>query len=327
MTSRTPEQSEAARQMLLPFVRAGYELFPLARAKKIPRDKGWRLKSYQPADLKAWLAAGGNLGVRLRDVDLVLDVDPRNFRSGDDPLARLSEAVDVDLSIAPTVLTGRGDGGHHLYYRKPAELRLLGKLDDYLGIDFRSAGALVVAPGSVHPDTGGSYMADDITSPPITDVREAPPALLDILLRPTLVMRVGDSVGRISNEQLAALLEVLDPNEYGPGKHDEWFALMAACHDATAGHGLPQWLEWCARDSLYDNSVDEEATTRRWHSLTAGRDHGASYRTLLKAVVSAGRPDLVAAVDKRQRRFSDADFPVAPPSFDDSDFGIEGGRS
>lgn len=283
--------------MLRPFAAAGYLLFPLSRGRKVPRDKGWRTKTYSSADLKRWMANGGNLGIRLRDVDLVLDVDPRNFRAGDDPLARLSALVGKDLDNAPTVMTGRGDGGRHLYFRKPAGLRIVGKLDDFPGIDFRSIGGLIVAPGSIHPDTGRPYIVDNVIAPPIGDIAEAPAALLDMLARPALLMRAGDGVGRISSDQLSQLLAALDPTDYGPGHHDRWFALMAACHDATAGHGLPEWLAWCAGDALYDNEADEAATTRRWESLTAGRDGGASYRTLLKAVADAGRADLVAALD------------------------------
>lgn len=318
---------EVAKRQLRPFVRAGYELFPLAHGQKSPRDAGWRLKSYTFPQIGGWVRDGGNVGIRLRDVDLVLDIDPRNFDPGDDPFARLCETVGVDLSIAPTVMTGRGDDGRHIYFRKPADLRTRGKLDGFNGIDFRSVGGLVVAPGSVHPDTGGIYQFDP-AAPPIGDVAEAPFDLLSMLMRPERPNSImpGDRVGKITNEQLAQLLAVLDPTDYGPGHHDEWFRLMAACHDATAGHGLPEWLEWCARDALYDNAADEESTTRRWHSLTAGRDHGASYRTLLAAVSKAGRPDLVATLDDEPTAFDDDDFLAAPPSFDDSDFGIDGGR-
>lgn len=294
-----PPDPEATIAMLRPFVRAGYQLFPLARGKKIPRDVGWRTKNYGAGELKDWLARGGNVGIRLRDTDLVIDCDPRNFQPGDDPLARLSALVGVDLDNAPMVMTGRGDGGQHLYFRKPAALRIVGKLDDFPGLDFRSVGALVVAPGSVHPETGGIYLVNEVDAPPIGDVVDAPATLLDMLVRPERDIGIvpGDRVGKITNEQLTELLAVLDPTDYGPRKHDEWFRLMAACHDATAGHGLPEWLAWCARDSLYDNAADEESTTRRWHSLTAGKDGGADYRTLLKAVSQAGRPDLVAALD------------------------------
>lgn len=313
---RTPEQMEAAKRMLRPFLRAGYDLFPLARATKIPRDAGWRLKTYTFPEIGGWVRDGGNVGVRLRDTHLVLDVDPRNFEDGDDPFARLCATVGADLSKAPTVLSGRGDGGRHLYFTKPADLRTSGKLHDFRGIDFRSVGSLVVAPGSIHPTTGGVYKIDP-TAPPIGDAAAAPAALLDMLVRPERPNSIvpGDRVGKISNEQLAQLLAVLDPKAYGPGHHDEWFRLMAGAHDATAGYGLAEWLGWCARDALYANSTDEEATTRRWQSLTAGKGGGASYRTLLKAVADAGRPDLVAALDDSAgiSDFEDHDAPITNP--------------
>lgn len=315
--SETPKPDpEVAKRQLRPFVRAGFELFPLTHGQKIPRDAGWRLKSYTFPQIGGWVRDGGNVGIRLRETDLVIDVDPRNFDPGDDPFARLCETVGSDLDNAPMVLSGRGDGGRHIYFRKPADLRTCGKLDGFNGIDFRSVGGLVVAPGSVHPDTGGIYQVDP-AAPPIGDVTEAPFDLLSMLMRPERPNSIlpGDRVGRISNGQLAELLAALDPTTYGPGHHDKWFALMAACHDATAGHGLPEWLDWCSRDSLYNNATDEEATTRRWKSLTAGREHGASYRTLLKAVSRAGRRDLVAALDDSAgiSDFEDHDAPITNP--------------
>jgi hypothetical protein len=103
------------------------------------------------------MAKGGNIGVRLRDIDLVVDVDPRHFAEGDDPLARLK--ADFGLPEAPFVRTG--GGGVHLYFRKAAEIAVRGKLNAYKGIDFKSAGGLVVAAGSIHPDSGKPYSLDD----------------------------------------------------------------------------------------------------------------------------------------------------------------------
>jgi len=284
-------------RMLRPFDRTGYQLFPLAKGKKIPRDTGWRTRSYTlRGDVAPWIQQGGNVGVRLRPGDLVLDIDPRNFLPEDDPFARLCRDVGESLSMEPTVLTGRGDGGRHIYFTKPSSVKIVGKLAGYQGIDFRSEGAFVVAPGSVHPDTGRPYVLDDLT-PPMSAVRPAPDALLALIARPDVAIHIdAEGVGKLTAEQLAVFLDVLDPYEYGPGKHDAWFALMAASHDATAGHGLPQWLAWCARDERY-GEADDELTARRWESLKAGKPGGANYRTLFKAVVDSGRPDLVAAFD------------------------------
>ncbi|WP_294302128.1 hypothetical protein [uncultured Sphingomonas sp.] len=58
------------------------------------------------------LAEGSNMGVRLRPIDLVLDVDSRHFLDGDDPVARLASDLSVDLSDYPTCVTG--SGGRHI---------------------------------------------------------------------------------------------------------------------------------------------------------------------------------------------------------------------
>lgn len=52
------------------------------------------------------------MGVRLRPIDLVLDVDSRHFLDGDDPVARLASDLSVDLSDYPTCVTG--SGGRHI---------------------------------------------------------------------------------------------------------------------------------------------------------------------------------------------------------------------
>ena len=287
---RTPEEINAVRRMLAPFKQAGYELFPLARGQKIPRDKGWRTTSYGDGELKRWVQDGGNIGVRLRDTDLVLDVDPRNFPPGDDPFRRLCKDVDVALSVAPTVLSGRGDGGRHIYFLKPASVRIVGKLDAYPGIDFRSAGSLVVAPGSRHPDTGGAYVLDEIT-PPISEVRRAPDALLKLIARPDQHDAGERAAGVMTPEQMAVLLEALDPEDYSKGEYEKWFRLCAACHDATGGAGLPEFLGWCARDNVYNDEVSQARVERHWESCTAGKRGGAGYKHLLAEVSKAGRPD------------------------------------
>jgi hypothetical protein len=155
----------------------------------------------------------------------------------------------------------------------------------------------VVAPSSVHPDTGGTYRTDTF-APPISAVPPAPDALLALLARQDNQVRVGGvGVGIMTNEELAEMLFVLDPEDYGMGHYEKWIALTAACHDATGGTGLPAFLDWCAGDDLYANEEAQAQVERHWASFKAGKHGGATFRTLLRAVVDAGRPDLVAALD------------------------------
>lgn len=320
---RTPEQVAEVRQVLKAFARAGYELFPLKRGTKVPRDEGWQTKPYTLAgDIASWVKQGGNIGVRLRDGDLVLDVDPRNFAPGNDPLRRLHQGVGVDLEDAPTVVTGRGDGGRHIYYRKPVGMRIVGKLEGYPGIDFRTTGMFVVAPGSVHPDTGGLYYMQEEPLPPISDVREAPDALLALIAREDNPIRIGgEGAGVVTNEQLAALLTVLDPVDFGRGHYDKWIGLAAACHDATGGGGLIEFLAWCAGDPEYADEAAQERVVRHWQSFKAGKRGGATYRTLLRAVADAGHAGLVAAFDLDDETFGSLD--IGTDDFPHYDFGGE----
>lgn len=288
---RTAEDMVDARRELVPVKAAGYRMFPLAG--KTPRDKGWQTNSYTVTEIKRWLEQGANIGIVLGDEDLVVDIDPRN--GGDEALCRLEDDLGVDLSTAPAVLSGRGDGGRHIYFRKPAGLRVAGSLGGYEGIDFKSKGGLVVAPGSRHPLTGGLYHHDPDT-PPLTDVTMAPQALLDAIARRVPVGNRGLGGGELSVEQLEMLLGALDPRDYGHGRYDSWIRLAAACHDATGGEGLDVWLDWAARDESYGTEADE-LNRRTWETFTVGRPGGASYVTLLREVAGAGRPDLAARIE------------------------------
>jgi Bifunctional DNA primase/polymerase, N-terminal len=136
--------------------KAGHELIPING--KTPVEKGWRRTPPLSLNIaKARLATGSNIGVRLRNTDLVIDVDPRHFAENDQPLARLK--VDFSLPEAPFVKTG--GGGFHLYLRKPADVLIVNALTEYAGIEFKSLGRQVVAAGSIHPDSGKPYSHDD----------------------------------------------------------------------------------------------------------------------------------------------------------------------
>lgn len=292
---RTAAELELMRGPLSQLKAGGLHLFPVG-AGKVPRDVGWQTRIYTDGELKRWATQGGNIGVALNDGYVVMDVDPRNFEPGDDPFMRMCADLGISFGNAPIVWSGRGDGGQHIYLRKPKKLRVLGRHSSYKGIDFKSTG-FVMAPGSRHPETGGLYEVDKF-GPPLSRIPMAPQSLLNLLARPDPVDLVdGTRVGRISNEKLAELLAVLDPLDYGSGNYDGWIRLAAACHDATAGGGMIEWLAWCEGDQAYANDEARERNVRHWQSFKAGQPGGATYRTLLQAVSAAGRRDLLTGID------------------------------
>ncbi|OYW45905.1 MAG: hypothetical protein B7Z08_04855 [Sphingomonadales bacterium 32-68-7] len=290
-----PAQLEAYRG-------TGYELIPLhapdaldACGRSIGKapHRGWRRCRPLTMDEALEHISACNVGVRLGADDLVLDVDPRNFAEGDDPLARLTADLGLDLSAYPTVETG--SGGQHIYMKMPAGTLVMDTLSDrYQGVEFKAHGRQVVAPGSVHPVTRKVYrvVVDGFAAVP-----PAPEALVGLIRRPERTS--ADGAGGYSPEWLSGALECLDVAEYRD--HTRWLELMMACHHATAGDGRDEFVAWSTSDPEYaDHGV---SIGRRWDSLHADKGgRQITVRTLFRELNKAGAvvsrdPDAQAVLD------------------------------
>ena len=277
-------------------IRAGLTLIPLHRwdardAKgrqrgKSPIDPSWQAREYDSREvLRRAERDGLNVGVRLPPTWMVLDVDPRNFPDGRDPLAELVRDARLDLSTAPHTVTG--SGGHHYWFTKPADVQLLDSLDGYPGVEFKSHGRQVVAPGSIHP-SGRRYEWDDLAPFP----EEAPPVpdtLLRLARRPVRAHGEAAGLGELTPDMLAVSLEWLEPTDFQD--HDAWLALMMACHHATAGEGRQEFIDWSTQDARYAD--DAWIIGRRWDSLHASptggrRGRPVTVKFLHKVVQEAG---------------------------------------
>ncbi len=257
--------------------KAGLILIPLNG--KVPVQKGWVDRAYINDDtLQQAKRTGCNLGVRLTDEHLVIDVDPRN--GGDESLARLSSAIGIDL-VTWTPATRTGSGGLHLWMKKPASLDVQGKLKDFPGIDLKTKGGQVVAPGSIHPDTGGLYVLDDPFGE-MSALPEFPQKLSDLVRKPSTRAERTEAPGDRSGSpgeapgadlkdgwgvadpaEIAELLEKLNPEDFRG--EAAWFPLLCAVHFASGGAARSEFLDWSARDPLYADDTDKAAT--RWDSL------------------------------------------------------------
>ncbi len=258
--------------------RVRLDLIPLRRRDKVPADRRWQERAYDQAEvLERARRDGLNLGVRLPADVVVVDVDPRNFPAGRDSLADLAAAFGLPLTSAPHVLTGNlSHPGHHFYFRKPAGVVLLESVDGFEGVELKSLGRQVVAPGSVHP-TGGLYRwASD--SPPLHDMPDLPARLVEKARRPDRPKKQATGAGELTPEQLAETLAQLDPCDFGENQHDRWCDLMMACHFATDGEGRQEFIDWCMGDGDYRGQ--EWKVGRRWDSLHADRDEAVTTATL-----------------------------------------------
>lgn len=129
------------------YIDSGFTLFPL-NGKHPPKDYHWRETLFDP-----FFEAERNFGIQLSATDLVVDVDPRN--GGRETFEKIKRLLPATFKVIT------GSGGLHLYYKKPADLKIRKNLKEYPGIDFISEGGYVVGAGSVHPDTAKTYDTKD----------------------------------------------------------------------------------------------------------------------------------------------------------------------
>jgi hypothetical protein len=260
-----------------PLIRAHFPLIKIHPSLKNPADSGWREIQYSYEDIFYWIRDGGNVGWRLTETDLVLDVDPRNFPPGHDSLEEFVRDFALDLS-APHVLTG--SGGHHYYFTKPYEVSILDSLAQYPGLEFKSVGRQVLVPGCLHP-CGDNYT----WAPDSLPLDQRPPFPDHVLAAVTRPDRSGPSqAGDLTPEQVQALLEQLPVDEYRD--HDLWFQIMCACHQASAGDARQEFISWCISDPAYRDNRGEIGM--RWDSLHHQRDSTITSRTLIRAVLDRG---------------------------------------
>lgn len=287
----------------------GYDLIPLHRwdhidalgreRGKSPVDLKWTTGYHlSEEDLLAHVAEGYNLGVRLHNRDVVIDVDPRNqscpgghapvkdmfelgpllVQGGMDPgiqqhwqctvcgavgmtPEQMAAAAGIDLS--PYTLVRTGGGGIHAYATKPEDVLIRERNPDWPGIEFKTRGRQVVAAGSRHP-SGNYYRWDDL-SPPLAFTGILCEVVLSKLERPGVGDLSERPPGEINPAQAARLLAQLEPTDYAD--YGDWLNLGFAVFHATNGQAVEEWVEWSTGDEDY--AGHEVAIRERWPSFQA----------------------------------------------------------
>lgn len=178
--------------LILGYVDNGYTLTPLKG--KIPIIKDWVKTEYDPFlspdEIK------GNYGVVLQDDDVIVDVDPRNFPEGKNPLADLiAETGGKKAYVTFTVKTG--GGGFHFYFKKPKDLKIRGGLKGYPGIEFKTKGQQIVGAGCLHPESQKLY---ELLRNPFAPIN-APQKLLDLIIREDIELETKNEPVFTDSEQ------------------------------------------------------------------------------------------------------------------------------
>jgi len=153
----------------LAYANRGLPVFPLNPNSKEPHGllapNGFKNATTNPEIIKGWWGEfpAANVAIAITPGVMVVDVDPRN--NGAETWQKLAAGRTVNTM---TSISGRGDGGFHLWLNQPADIKLNTKLGP--GVDVKAGGkGYIVAPPSIHPDTLLPYTwADegDTTNPP-----------------------------------------------------------------------------------------------------------------------------------------------------------------
>ncbi len=222
-------------QAALSYAARGWPVLPL-RGKIPLTSHGVKDATVDEAAIRAWFARWphANVGIACGEVSglLVVDVDARS--------GGLETIAGYDLP--PTLTVATGGGGLHLYYQRPEKPITGGKGRFGPGVDCQSDGRYVVAPPSLHPESGKPYawQAEDgpIGAFPavLALVAEQPKAgnLAALALTPAREVVPVDVV-----ERARRYVDTMRESVSGKGGHD---ALFRVCCALVNGFGLPASL-------------------------------------------------------------------------------------
>lgn len=234
------------------YLKAGKTLMPLDVV--VPIHKDWPKKTYSNDYL---LNYNGNLGWVLGEDDLVIDVDPRNFKNGVDSFEKLKELL--GLKLTPQVLTP--SGGFHIYLSRSDGMSLRKKIRDFPGIDFLTKGAFCLIVGDSKPN--GIYeWEDDFLG--CFYQEKAPSVLIDLLCYTKIEEDEDDLSSLVRNSKysekdIVKKLDGLDPSM----ENDGWVKVGMGLHSWHKVDGLRLWENWSKGGTNYK----EGETNSRWRSF------------------------------------------------------------
>lgn len=200
---------------------AGIPVFPLIPRDKRPATKnGFKDASADLGTVTQWWTENPhyNIGLPVLPGSVVIDTDPRHNPHG---LEQLENRY-LPLPATTTCISGRGDDGKHIYLKVPDGVFTDRNLPD--GIDIRVGGKhYLVAPPSIHPDTGGHYYWDGPEH-----IADCPRWLLD-LIRPPIKPVEAPNIN--TSNTGAGLIKFVSELQEGQRNHGLFWALCEAIKD------------------------------------------------------------------------------------------------
>ncbi len=255
---------------------------------KTPIHNDWTTRNYKKGQVDKWANSGYNLGYRIGEHELVVDLDPRNYKGVDceELIAELFGFFDFDDLVTSFRSVKTGGGGWHIYTRLPEDIdyKTLKETleEDYPGVEFKRKGRQVLCAGSKHPS--GEYYTWFNTTPTQELI---PDTVIEAITRTVKPKSDDYSSGKgcMTGTQLTELvLDQLNVEDYS--EHDKWFNMMCACHHATDGEGVEEFIAWSTED--LDYAEDENVIRGRWDSLGFEKEVSATVGSLIHELEQNG---------------------------------------
>lgn len=262
MSLTRPVMLEAA----LSYARAGWRVLP-CRAKgakaKTPHIKGWpNNATTDPGTVKRWWNKWPTalIGVMVPDDIAVIDIDPRNGGS----VQALEALAGGALPPTLTAVSGGRDSGRHLYYKRPEgfDKSVIGCLP---GIDVIVSGRFMIAPPSLHPNTGRPYQWENKTQPAMM-----PTGLVQALTRTTASAPRQGRGGRVKGVKQSNLSprERIDRlSKVGNGERNTWLSVTA--FNGYLEGWAPKYIEQL-RQAAIDNGLSAKEVDNTLRSARKG---------------------------------------------------------
>jgi hypothetical protein len=295
----------------LKYARAGFRVLPLEPRGKSPlgssKDSPFHSDSRRPihgcddattevAQINTWwtIWPNANIGISPPSGMAILDIDPRNG----------------GMRMPMMVLTlesksGRGDGGGHHFYRNPPN-HLPAKLAP--GVDVITSSKYVVAPPSIHPDTGNAYEWVGEFDP--ARIQPWPKDLVPHADKPAAPKLNGAHLP-LSPSQVAWCLERISANE-----RDTWYEVGMGIKEDYGEDGFDWWVTWSAtttkRDSKGELNFKGEVDCRKiWGSFNK---EGKTTRSLKFLAESASGESMPNSEPREDFGETDVDILDTTPS-------------
>lgn len=164
-------------------IKKHWAIFPVDGKRPFRGSHGCKDATTNPAEM-CWLwkdRPAANIGIATGEISnlFVLDLDehPEKGISGSETLRDLERKLG---KLPETVEAITGTGGRHLYFHYPSGSGITTGAGEQsglgVGLDFRGDGGYVVAPGSVHPETGKLYEWECSSDPHDVEIADLPEA-------------------------------------------------------------------------------------------------------------------------------------------------------